>query len=71
MFNIYKFIFIYIIFYIHFIKTYELNKILSKNEILKITDEYYLSFYCKNDTCVSIYYDYKNPYIEIPIEMII
>jgi len=51
---------------IQFINTYELNKIISKDEVLKIIDEFYISFYCKDDICVSTKNDYSEPYIEIP-----
>jgi len=68
MININIFTFLYIIFYIQLVNTYELNKVLSKNDVLKITNEYHLNFYCKNDICVSTYHDCRNPYIEIPNE---
>ena len=57
---------LYIIFYIQFGNTYEEGRVLSKDEVLKIKNEYFLSFFCKNDTCVSTSYDYGDYIIEIP-----
>jgi len=57
-----------IIIYIQFVNAYETGVVLSKDEVLKITNEYYISFFCKNDTCVSTSYDYNDWFIEIPDE---
>jgi len=35
-------------------------------EVLKITNNYYTSYYCKNDICVSIDYKYNDIFVEIP-----
>ncbi|OUM56997.1 hypothetical protein PIROE2DRAFT_18158, partial [Piromyces sp. E2] len=40
----------------------------SKDEVLKIKNVYYISYFCKNDTCVYTYYDYRDSIIEIPDE---
>ncbi|OUM62837.1 hypothetical protein PIROE2DRAFT_10758 [Piromyces sp. E2] len=42
---------IYIIFYIQYGNAYEEGQLLSKDDVLKITDELNIDFYCKNDTC--------------------
>ena len=39
---------------------------LSKEIVLKITDEFYNSYYCKNDICVLMDNEYLKPFIEIP-----
>jgi len=39
---------------------------ISINEVLNITNEYYISYYCKNNICVLTSYNYINSYIEIP-----
>jgi len=36
------------------------ENILSKEEVLKITNKYYISYYCKDDICVLSDYDYYN-----------
>jgi len=42
------------------------KNILTKEEVIKITNEYYISYYCKNDICVLTDYNYANDYIEFP-----
>jgi len=49
-----------------FVYTYKSS--ISKEIVLKITDEFYHSYYCKNDICVSIDNYYNRPFIEIPDE---
>jgi len=39
---------------------------ITKDEVLKITNEYYISYYCKNDICSLTDYNYIKSYIEIP-----
>ena len=39
---------------------------MNKDEVLKLTDEFYISFYCKDDICVSTNYDYSETFIELP-----
>ena len=56
-------IFIYIIFYLRLINS---NKIISKEDVLKIKDEYYIRFYCKDEICASVENDHDNYFIEIP-----
>jgi len=58
-------IFIYIVLCINFVNTYE---ILTKDEVLNITNRYYISFYCKDNICVSTDYNYNDSIIEIPDE---
>jgi len=60
---IYYFLFII---YINYIYTYNLYDVISKNEVLNITNEYYISFYCKNEICISVNYDYSDMNITIP-----
>jgi len=59
-------LYLYIIIYIQFVNAYEKGVVLSKDEVLKITNEYYISFFCKNDICVSV--DGYERTIEIPDE---
>jgi hypothetical protein len=59
-------IYIFVFLYIKICKTYEVNEVLSKEDVLKITDEYYINFYCKNDTCVAVDKIFNNPFVEIP-----
>jgi len=42
------------------------NNILSKEEVLKITNKYYISYYCEDDVCVLSDYNYYNKYIYFP-----
>jgi len=42
------------------------NNYKTKDEVLKITNRYYISYYCKNDICVSTDYNYLDKTIEIP-----
>jgi len=42
------------------------NNYSTKEEVLKITNKYYISYYCKNNTCVLTDYNYANNYIEFP-----
>ncbi|ORX52901.1 hypothetical protein BCR36DRAFT_323908 [Piromyces finnis] len=58
-------LYLYIIFYIQFGNAYE-GEVLSKDEVLKIKDEYYISYYCKEDICVEHSFDYDEHIIEIP-----
>ena len=44
------------------------QNILNKEEVLKITNEYYISYHCKNDICVLTNYDYSTHIINIPDE---
>ncbi|OUM57132.1 hypothetical protein PIROE2DRAFT_65176, partial [Piromyces sp. E2] len=53
----------FIIFSMHYVNA---NRILSREEVLKIKNEYYISYYCKNDKCVETNYDYRDYFIEIP-----
>ena len=59
--------YLYIIIYTQFVNAYEKGVVLSKDEVLKITNEYYISFFCKNDTCISVN-GYGDCTIEIPDE---
>jgi len=54
-------IFIYIIFYLRLISSYIL-----KEELLKIKNNYYASYYCKDEFCVRVNDEYNNYFIEIP-----
>ncbi|OUM61582.1 hypothetical protein PIROE2DRAFT_12362 [Piromyces sp. E2] len=56
---------LYLIFYIHVVNG---KLILSKDEVLDISDEYFISFYCKNNTCVSASYEYDEKTVVIPDE---
>jgi len=60
-------LYLYIIIYIQFVNAYKKGVVLRKDEVLKITNEYYISFFCKNDTCVSVD-GYSDRTIEIPDE---
>lgn len=40
--------------------------IINKNEVLKIIDEQYISFQCKDDICILVDVDYNNSIIEFP-----
>eukprot|EP00833_Pecoramyces_ruminatium_P014520 jgi/Orpsp1_1/1188552/evm.model.d7180000065679.1 len=51
-----------------FIYIYDKSKIASKSDVLKQTDILFTSYYCKNDVCVLVDYEYKKPFIEIPDE---
>ncbi|ORX81614.1 hypothetical protein BCR32DRAFT_279613 [Anaeromyces robustus] len=42
------------------------TRILSKEEVLKIRNKYYISYYCKDDICVPSSYNYMGKTIEIP-----
>jgi len=48
----------------NFVYTYK--SFLSKERVLNITDEFYGGYFCKNDICVSMDYQYEKPFIEIP-----
>jgi len=57
-------IFIYIIFYLRSIKSYDVK---SKEEVLKLKNHYNSEYYCKDDICVLLNDDlYNNFFIEIP-----
>jgi len=43
--------------YFQFINAY--NDTITLEEVLKITNEYYQSYYCKNDICAKTTYDYS------------
>jgi len=57
-----KNILIYIIIYLRIINC----KILTKDEVLKMKDKFYVSFYCKDDICVYTDCYYRKPYARIP-----
>ncbi|KAL6612695.1 hypothetical protein U3516DRAFT_548880 [Neocallimastix sp. 'constans'] len=59
---------IYVLLYFQFINAFDMNKVKSKEEVLKINDEYYISFYCKNETCILVDFDYTDSFIEFPDE---
>jgi len=40
-------LYLYIIIYIQFVNALEEGVVLRKDEVLKITNEYYISFFCK------------------------
>ncbi|ORX33469.1 hypothetical protein BCR36DRAFT_412123 [Piromyces finnis] len=60
--------YLYIISIIQFVNSYKEGDILTKKEVLNITNEYYISFYCKNDICVLVHNEYFDRVIEIPNE---
>jgi len=39
---------------------------ISINEVLNITNEYYISYYCKDNICILSDYNYSNDYIYFP-----
>jgi len=41
---------------------------ISKQEVLNITNEYYISYYCKNDICKFLDYNYSKSIINFPDE---
>ncbi|KAG4086929.1 hypothetical protein H8356DRAFT_1371993 [Neocallimastix lanati (nom. inval.)] len=49
-----------------FIYLYKNSKIITKDDVLGIYDEYFISFYCKNDICAYLDNYYSKPFIEIP-----
>jgi len=57
------FIFLYIIIYLGLINS---NEVISKEDVLKIKDEYHIRFYCKDDICVHVEREYDNYFIEFP-----
>jgi len=59
-------ILLHIILYFHFVSSYDKGIIVKKEEVLKITNEFYISFYCKDDICVSTDYDYSEKKVTIP-----
>jgi len=44
------------------------DKILSKEEVLKITNRYYISYHCRNDICILTDNDYCTHIVEFPDE---
>ena len=56
-------IFIYIIFYLRLIKS---DKFISKEDVLKIKDEYYIRFYCKDDICSRVDRSINKYFMEFP-----
>lgn len=50
------------------IRIYDKNRTLNKTEVLKLRNQHYLSYYCKNDICVEINYEVFPLYVEIPDE---
>jgi len=50
----------------NYIYIYDNSKVHSKDDVLTFHDEFYISYYCKNDICVEIDNEYFNPFIEIP-----
>ena len=61
------YIYIYIIYiFCNYILNTLQNKIYNKKDALNITNIFYISFYCKDDICVSTDYNYSDKPIEIP-----
>ena len=59
--------FIYIIYILcNYIFNTSQSIIYNKNEVLNIHNEFYISFYCKDNICVSTDYSYLDKTIEIP-----
>jgi len=54
--------------YYHYVYVYNKNNIKSKNEILKNKNVYYVSYYCRNDTCIYVDNTYDKNFIEFPDE---
>jgi len=54
-------IWIHIIYYIIAVNSY-----MTKDEVLKIKNNYYISFYCKDNICVEANYSYSQYTIDIP-----
>jgi len=54
--------------YYKYVYVYNKSNIKSKNEILKTKNIYYVSYYCRNDTCVSVDNKYNKNFIEFPDE---
>jgi len=48
-----------------FIYLYKDSNIRTKDDVLGIYDEYYISYYCKNDICAYMDYQYSKLFIEI------
>ncbi|ORX80375.1 hypothetical protein BCR32DRAFT_245688 [Anaeromyces robustus] len=59
-------IILYTIIYYIIIQLVNAVQTISKEEVLKITNAYYISFYCKDDICVPVEYNFKQAYISIP-----
>jgi len=51
-----------------FTSVYHKDKTLNKNEVLKIKDKFYLSYYCRNNICVQVNCNYLPAFVEIPDE---
>ncbi|ORX41832.1 hypothetical protein BCR36DRAFT_587695 [Piromyces finnis] len=66
MFNKTILTFLFIIIYFQFASANELNEVLSKKEVLNITNEFFISYYCKDDICVKTDNEYKEKFVEIP-----
>jgi len=47
---------------------YDESRTLNKTEVLKLKNKYYTHYYCKNDICVELGYDYLSENVEIPDE---
>ena len=56
-------IFIYIIFFSRLIES---NKVMSKEEVLKLKNQYDTEYYCKDDICALVENNYNDFFIDIP-----
>jgi len=56
-------IFLYIIFYLRLIKS---DKFISKEEVLKLKNQYYSRYYCKDDICSRVDIDINKYFMELP-----
>jgi len=58
-------VFLFIILYFHFVNT---QPTMSKEDLLKIKNKYYVSLYCKNDIGVETDFIYEEETVDIPDE---
>jgi len=54
--------------YYEYVYVYNKNNIRSKKELLKDKNLYYVSYYCRNDTCIYVDNNYNKNFIEFPDE---
>ncbi|KAL6628891.1 hypothetical protein U3516DRAFT_535315 [Neocallimastix sp. 'constans'] len=55
-----------VIFYFQLADAYTYGDTLPREEVMKIKNEYFLSFYCKNDICVVVDNEYIQKFVDIP-----
>jgi len=57
-----------LIFIILYFQLVHAQRTMSIEDVLKIKNEYYVSFYCKNDICVETDFMYDDETVDIPDE---